>query len=203
MYLCYIIDRTRRNIHAPLSDFSNLSKVSPLVTPRMSAAVMSNYYYPSFGQAHVADSQLRMQNWMLAQMAQYPPPPQPDHQHYNALYPASAGAQQLVEHQEQQLQYSNPNQPLYPKIESVTPGQASSNHHMHDLVQGLQQHALEEEQRQQIHQATHQIQPHNPHGPGSNTSHSSQPTTQQGADPNQKPRLRKACDSCSLRKVKV
>ena len=175
----------------------------------MSAAVMSNYYFPPFHQGHGTDSQNRVQNWMLAQMAQYPPPPQPDQQHhYNALYPASAGAQQLVDPQEQP-QYSNLNQPVYAKVESSTPGEGpSSNHNINHLAQELHQQAAfdEQQQRQHVQHAGQQpIQQSLPQGQPAATPRPSQPPTQQStADQNQKAnRLRKACDSCSIRKVKV
>jgi hypothetical protein len=168
----------------------------------MSAAVMSNYYFPPLGHEHVADSQVRVQNWMLAQMAQYPPPPQADHTHYNALYPASAAAQQLIDPHDQ-LQYSDLNQPIYPKVESAASDHASTNTQMLHLAHELRQHAALE--GQQLHQGHQHIAQQHSHGQPSGSSHPSQPTTGQGTpDQNQKAnRLRKACDSCSIRKVKV
>ena len=171
----------------------------------MSAAVMSNFYVPHWGHVHVADSQHRVQNWMFAQMAQYPPPPGPDQQHYNALYPTAAGAQQMLDPQEQ-LQYSSLNQPIYPKIESGVPDQASANQHMHHLAQELQQHAaLDDPAHQHMQQPSQPIQHQVTPIQASSASHSSQPPTQQATpDQSQKNnRLRKACDSCSIRKVKV
>ena len=174
----------------------------------MSAAVMSNYYFAPFGPGHGADSEQRVQNWMLAQMAQYPPPPQPDHHHYNALYPASAGAQQMVDPQEP-LQYSNLNQPVYAKVESATPDQGNANNHtINHLAQELHQQAAFEDQQQRQHAqhgGQHPMQQALSQGQPTSTPRSSQPPTQQGpADQNQKSnRLRKACDSCSIRKVKV
>ncbi|KAK3698782.1 hypothetical protein LTR37_016786 [Vermiconidia calcicola] len=168
----------------------------------MSAAVMSNYYFQPMGQNHIADTQARVQNWMLAQMAQYPPPPQPEQQHYNALYPTSAGAQQLVDPHDQ-LQYSHLNQPIYPKIESAA-SEPHSPRQIHNLAQELHHHStIDDQQRQHVYQANQQIQS-NPHGQVSNTAHSSQgPTQNSTSDQNQKTnRLRKACDSCSIRKVK-
>ena len=164
----------------------------------MSAAVMPNYYFAPFGQGPGTDSDARVQNWMLAQMAQYPPPPQPDHHHYNALYPASAGAQQLVDPQEP-LQYSTLNQPAYAKVESTTPDQgASSNHNINHLAQELHQQAQ--------HGGQQAMQQTFPQGHSQATPQPSQaPSTQQStSEQNQKAnRLRKACDSCSIRKVKV
>ena len=164
---------------------------------------MSNYYFQPMGQNHIADTQARVQNWMLAQMAQYPPPPQPEQQHYNALYPTSAGAQQLVDPHDQ-LQYSHLNQPIYPKIESAA-SEPHSPRQIHNLAQELHHHStIDDQQRQHVYQANQQIQS-NPHGQVSNTAHSSQgPTQNSTSDQNQKTnRLRKACDSCSIRKVKV
>lgn len=171
----------------------------------MSAAVMSDYYFPHVVHGHMANSQMRMQTWVPLHMAHYPPPPGPDQQHYNALYPTSAGAQQLLEPQDQ-LQYGNLNQPIYPKAETATPDQAPSQQHIHHLAQELQHHAaLEEQQRQQIHHPSQPIPQQVPHVQPTTTSPSSQTPTQQGTpDQNQKNnRLRKACDSCSIRKVKV
>jgi hypothetical protein len=161
----------------------------------MSAAVMSNYR-----------SQLQVEHWMLAQMSHYPPPPPPDQQHYSPLYPTSAGTPQLLDHSQQnQLQFSNLNQPAYPKIEPNTPvGQDSPQ--IHNLAQELQKHAAQEEhQRQQIHQAQrlqHQAQ-HQPQQfqPQQNTVQPDVSTDSQ--QPQKTNRLRKACDSCSIRKVKV
>lgn len=162
-----------------------------------------DYYYPSLYQYHVTDSHARIQHWMLA-MAQYPPPPQPDQHHYNALYPDPAGAQQLVDSQGQ-LQYSNLNQPVYSKVESATSDQVSGGAQMQNLTQELQHHAaIRGQQPQHIHEQAQQMQPQNPLEPPSGTSHSTQSQVQQGnPDQNQKNRLRKACDSCSIRKVKV
>ena len=163
---------------------------------------MSNYYFPPLGHGHVADSQVRVQSWMLAQMAQYPPPPQADHTHYNALYPASAGAQQLLDPHDQ-LRYTDLNQPIYPKVESATSDHASSNTQIHHLAHELQQHVALD--GQQLHQGHQHIAHQHSHGQPSGSSHPSQPTTGHGTpDQNQKAnRLRKACDSCSIRKVKV
>ena len=143
-------------------------------------------------------------------MAQYPPPPTSD-QHYSAIFPSgatSAGAQELLDSGRQDhLQYSNLNQPIYPKAESSSHGDApSTQQHMQSLAQELQHHAaLEEQQRQQIQHAAQRIQHQTGPGQPTNNLSLSQPQPQQpGADPGQKTnRLRKACDSCSIRKVKV
>jgi len=170
----------------------------------MSAAVMSNFYFPPGTPGYATDSQGRVHNWMLAQMAQYPPPPGPEQQHhYNALYPAPAGSQQLPEHD--QLQYSSLNQPVYSKIESVSSEQRSPNHQINHLAHDLQNQAGLQDHQQQQHVpiAGLPMQQPLPHGEASTPSQTSmmQRTT---SEQNQKSnRLRKACDSCSIRKVKV
>lgn len=159
---------------------------------RMSAVVMSNFH-----------SQWRQDNWLLAQMSHYPPPPQPDTQHYSPLYPTSAGAPHLLDpSQQNQLQFSNLNQPTFPaKIESGTPNQDPSQ--IQSLAQELQHHAVQEEQqRQQIQHAAQSLQQQAQQG-----QQGFQPQVAQsdasGDQPQKTNRLRKACDSCSIRKVKV
>lgn len=149
-------------------------------------------------------SQQQVYHWMLAQMATYP---DPDQAHYNALYPTNAGAQQLLDPaQQEQMQYSSMSQPLYPKVETsstATPDEqsASSSQQIHRLSQDLQQHAAIEEQKRYHaqHQTAHQhMQPHQlPVVPQAQLQ---QAASDQTPKPN---RLRKACDSCSIRKVKV
>jgi hypothetical protein len=152
-------------------------------------------------------SQLQVEHWMLAQMSHYPPPPPPDQQHYSPLYPTSAGTPQLLDHSQQnQLQFSNLNQPAYPKIESHTPvGQDSPQ--IHNLAQELQKHAAQEEhQRQQIQQAAQRLQHQSQHQPQQfqPQQNAVQPDISSDSQQPQKTnRLRKACDSCSIRKVKV
>ena len=167
---------------------------------------MSNYYFAPFGQGHGTDSDARVQNWMLAQMAQYPPPPQADHHHYNALYPASAGAQQLVDPQDQ-LQYSNLNQPVYPKVDSAGQEQGlPPNQGINHLAQELQPNATfdEQQQRQSLQHGGQQMHPQLAQAQPAATPGPSQASTQQTNSDSQKSnRLRKACDSCSIRKVKV
>ncbi|KAK5116903.1 hypothetical protein LTR62_006624 [Meristemomyces frigidus] len=148
----------------------------------------------------------QVQNWMLA-MSNYPPPPPPDQTHYNGLYPTSAGAQQLLE--QEQLQFASLNTPTYPKIESGSPSQASSTQIQglaHELSQhpglGDQQRALEDQQRLQIQHAAQQLQ-HQASGPQSSVGLTQAQLAQQQADQQKASnRLRKACDSCSIRKVK-
>ncbi|KAI6795328.1 hypothetical protein KC361_g5045 [Hortaea werneckii] len=150
------------------------------------------------------NSYWQIHNWMLA-MSNYPPPPQPDQHHYNALYPASAGAQQLLDPvQQEQLQYANLSTPPYPKVESGTPEQNAAQ--LRNFTADLEQHAhLEEQQRQQIQQAAQHLHhqqstPHVHASAGLAPAHAAQ---HHGAPEHAKSnRLRKACDSCSIRKVK-
>jgi len=149
-------------------------------------------------------SQWRQDNWLLAQMSHYPPPPQPDTQHYSPLYPTSAGAQQLLDpSQQNQLQFSSLNQSTFPhKIESGTPTQDPSQ--IQNLAQELQHHAVQEEQqRQQIQHAAQSLH----HQAQQSQQPNFQPQVDQsdasGEQPQKTNRLRKACDSCSIRKVKV
>ncbi|KAK5151255.1 hypothetical protein LTS14_009425 [Recurvomyces mirabilis] len=149
----------------------------------------------------------QVQNWMLA-MSNYPPPPPPEHSHYNALYPTSAGAQQLLDPvQQEQLQFASLNTPAYPKIESGSPSQSSSTQIQslaHELSThaglGDQQRALEDQQRQQIQQAAQHMQ--SQAAAQSTAGLSAAQLAQQQADHQKSNRLRKACDSCSIRKVK-
>lgn len=150
----------------------------------------------------------QVQNWMLA-MSNYPPPPPPEQTHYNALYPTSAGAQQLLDSvQQEQLQFASLNTPAYPKIESGSPSQSSSTQIQglaHDLSTNVgisdQQRALEDQQRQQINQASQHLQQQA--AAQSAAGLNAAQLAQQQADAQKSNRLRKACDSCSIRKVKV
>ncbi|CAK4034425.1 Zn(II)2Cys6 transcription factor like [Lecanosticta acicola] len=157
---------------------------------------MSNYY----------SSQLQVHNWMLAQMSNYPPPPpQPDQQHYNALYPTQGGAQQqLLEDPaaQQQLQFSSLNQPIYPKVEGANAVSSPSSQHIQSLAQELTHHAALEDQRHH-HMHAHQMQQPTPVTSHPNTASNPHTQTSTPEQPPQKTnRLRKACDSCSIRKVK-
>ena len=166
---------------------------------------MPNYSFPPYDQGHVADSQVRTQDWMFARIAQYPPPPQPEQQHYNAMYPTSASAQQLINPQDQ-LQYSNLNHLLHPTVASATINQTLSSHQIHPRAQELQQQAAtDKQQTQAIYEANKQAQQGVPHGQPSSTFYSSQPQTQQGTPKQHRraTRLSKACDSCNTQRVKV
>ncbi|KAF2195479.1 hypothetical protein K469DRAFT_722705 [Zopfia rhizophila CBS 207.26] len=96
--------------------------------------------------------------------SQYPPPPQPEESHYPPIYPATPNTQ-ILDAQQQQIQYS-PN--IFPKLENIS-----------DVLQ------------QQAHQANHALT--------DQRNHMSPSAGDQHPKPN---RLRKACDSCSIRKVK-
>ncbi|KAK3109763.1 hypothetical protein LTR53_016620, partial [Teratosphaeriaceae sp. CCFEE 6253] len=154
----------------------------------------------------VSDQQMSnawVQSWMLA-MANYPPPPPPEQQHYNALYPTAAGAQQLLDSgQQPALQYTSLNTPAYPKIETGSP-ESNGHSQLQGLARDLTQHAvLGEQQRHQIQQAVQQHQQQQAsthvHPPPTAAQASLQNASQDTARSN---RLRKACDSCSVRKVK-
>lgn len=182
--------------------FSFLKDSFVVFTGIMTAAVL-----PAMSNPFMPLTELQVSQWMLAQMSSnYPEPPGPT-QHYNALYPTSAGASQLIDPMQQdQLQFSSLNQPVYPKIESRAPEQPSANNQIQHLAQELHHHAaLEEHQRQNIHHATQhmqqqasQAQP--PSGVSTSQAQSLQGSSEQSNKAN---RLRKACDSCSIRKVKV
>ncbi|GIZ48809.1 hypothetical protein CKM354_001185600 [Cercospora kikuchii] len=181
----------------------------------MSAAVMSNYY----------SSQLQVHNWMLAQMNNgntaangYPPPPPPPQQqqqqqqdqHYgNALYPPPGGAQQLLDPaQQEQLQFSSLNQPIYPKVEALpgTGHNSPASQHIQSLAHELQHHSGPDDQsRHYMPHVSHQLQQPTPvtSHPTSAAGLSLPPTqTNTPEQPQKTNRLRKACDSCSIRKVK-
>lgn len=171
----------------------------------MSAAVMSNFYFPPMnndGHGHVADSQARVQNWMLAQMAHYPSPSAADQHHYNALYPAVTSAGQPLVDAQDHLQYSSINTPLYPKPESISE-QGASSQQINSLAQDLRQHTTLGDQH--FAHAAHQVSQHTSHPGSSHLPHIPQgPAQHDTPESSQKPnRLRKACDSCSIRKVKV
>ncbi|EMF12415.1 uncharacterized protein SEPMUDRAFT_149101 [Sphaerulina musiva SO2202] len=159
---------------------------------------------------------------MLAQMNNqnnqnsngYPPPPPPPQQqqqqqdqHYNGLYLPQAGAQQMLDpSQQDQLQFSSLNQPIYPKVETLpgTGHNSPASQHIQSLSHDLQHHP-DDQPRHYISHVSHQLQQPTPV-----TSHPtsaaglSQPPTQTSTpeQPQKTNRLRKACDSCSIRKVK-
>lgn len=128
----------------------------------------------------------------------YPPPPNPEQSHYNPIYSTETdgGAEQLLDPavQDQQLYNQLSQQSSYPKLE------------------GEQQ--LDPDTSQQIEQRIEQLQhqqPLAPHGqPQDPQDHEFAPLPQQqeneqesGETASKVNRLRKACDSCSIRKVKV
>lgn len=130
-------------------------------------------------------------------MSQYPPPPTADSQHYAPIYPAAASAQLLEAAQGQPQQEQNQfgfnqpatSQPLYAKIEPsfTDPTQSPNPPSGHDgAYPGNGAHMGPDQH--------HPMQmPAPPHtvinvGPDGQTPKAN--------------RLRKACDSCSIRKVK-
>nr|OQO24590.1 hypothetical protein B0A51_09001 [Rachicladosporium sp. CCFEE 5018] len=157
----------------------------------MSAAVMSNYH-----------SQLQLEYWMLAQMAHYPPPPQPDQQHYSPAYPTTTGAQQAVDSAAQsQTHYSDLSQSAYPKVETKSTTAADASPRLHSLAQeAQQQHSLNEQHHaSQLSEQDHSSTGHAFQHQSQQPSGGDQAAQEQAQKAN---RLRKACDSCSIRKVK-
>ncbi|WPH00091.1 Hypothetical protein R9X50_00291400 [Acrodontium crateriforme] len=136
-------------------------------------------------------------------MSNYPPPPLPDHQHYTALYPTAARTQHLLGTPPQsQAQYGEAYAKATANVNvNVIPGQPTPNNQMQIQAFELQQQAvLGEQQRQQMQQAPplHPIQIHPSQFPTPPTQYLPQDET---AD-EKKDRQRKACDGCSIRKVK-
>ena len=131
--------------------------------------------------------------WMDAQMSNYPPPPNPDQQHYNPIYPTSAGAQQLLDSvQQDQLNFAHLSQPSpYPKLETESLDPSAANQ-IEQRIEQLRQQPIPQHPPHQ--EPLQQQQPLPP------PQHNLHP---QGETPSKVNRLRKACDSCSIRKVKV
>lgn len=133
---------------------------------------------------------------MDAQMSSYPPPPQPDQQHYNPIYPTSAGAQQLLDPvQQDNLNFSQLGQALsqpspYPKVETEPLDPATSS----QLEQRIEQ--LRQQQPFPSHPPQQEVLQEQQQHPDLNGQ-------SQGDAASKVNRLRKACDSCSIRKVKV
>lgn len=145
----------------------------------------------------------QVQNWMLA-MSNYPPPPPPDQSQYTPIYPTSAGAQQPYgQGQAEQLSYGGLNAPAYPKVDSPSSNPAGPSP-LQNLAHELGQHAALDEQAHHTMQQPHQPLQHPGviNAPGHSNGVSSASSQQGGADAKSN-RLRKACDSCSVRKVKV
>ncbi|KAK4992877.1 hypothetical protein LTR50_000783 [Elasticomyces elasticus] len=127
-------------------------------------------------------------------MSNYPPPPPADQPHYNAQYPTTAGAQQLLDsvqqdHFQSQLQQLN-QQPIYPKLE--TSALDPSQYNQLDQRLAEQHHNQHQQQQQQLG-----LPSPLPPQPQQQTLAQGSPETAPKGN-----RLRKACDSCSIRKVK-
>lgn len=139
--------------------------------------------------------------------SQYPPPPGSEEPHYTPIYPApppshphpSATAQPvhgLLDGGQQQQQHQQAPPRLQPYAQDIYPKTTES---LSDLLQQQANHALGNDQRPQIGTPTGQgvtgLSPLSIHDA---------PMLNHGQDAGQKTnRLRKACDSCSIRKVKV
>lgn len=153
----------------------------------MSAAdILSLSFCPVPFSMETFNSSEQVRAWMLA-MSNYPPPPPPEPQHFNTRYP-TYGLEQ----------------PVFPKIEPGTsPDQNAGPHSIQALSSELHHRALhEEQQRQHLHHAAAQLQQHQATSIGQ--PNINQRAAQRAASEHAKSnRLRKACDSCSIRKVKV
>jgi hypothetical protein len=134
------------------------------------------------------------------QMSSYP---EPDSQQHYTLYPPPGQQQVLDPLQQEQLQFSQLGQlgqSIYPKTEAEVDPNAPN--HIEQRIEQLQeqpqhqlqlQHQHQQQQQQQVALAPPQAPP----------AAQPQPPPVQGETPQKANRLRKACDSCSIRKVKV
>jgi len=146
-------------------------------------------------------------------MSNYPPPPQPDQQHYNPIYATPDGAQQLLEGiQQEPVNYGNhlDSPAPYPKVENEPLDPNTSSQIEQRIEQLNQQHQLETQgplqplpQHEHQHQHQHEHQHQHPHQQLAPLQPQLEGDDQQDQTPNKVNRLRKACDSCSIRKVKV
>ncbi|KAF4547439.1 Fungal Zn(2)-Cys(6) binuclear cluster domain-containing protein 3 [Elsinoe fawcettii] len=156
-------------------------------------------------------------------MSNYPPPPQPDQQHYNPIYPPASAPQQqppVDAAQQEQINFvaQLQQQPLpYPKVEheGLDPSTSSAIEQRIEQLQHQQQslqtnHFHQEPQPQQH---PHNNQFHEDGSPQQQQHHHAEPTPEGQSGQQTTPgstsgqhqklfRLRKACDSCSIRKVK-
>lgn len=171
---------------------------------------MSTYFGMPFRQSYGANTQVPLQAWLAHQMAQYPPvPPAEQQQFNNGFYSDGEAGQQAFAHQEQ-LQYGALNQAVtvYPKVESVAAGHVPTDSvhaypHEPQAFQGqLRQHLQFIAPQDRLQQpARIQTPPERQIDVAQSFQSEAQPPT---PDKTQKiNRLRKACDSCSIRKVKV
>lgn len=129
-------------------------------------------------------------------MAQYPPHPAAE-QNYDTLYSTASGAQQLVDAQGQ-FQFNAMNQSAYPKVESAPNGQPPSSTTTHTFIHHLPPQNTFDAQQSAQHASQLAIQPQ------LDDASITTADPQAALDQSQKiVRLRKACDGCSIRKVKV
>jgi len=144
-------------------------------------------------------------------MSNYPPPPQPDQQHYNPIYASPNGAQQLLEGiQQESVSYGNhlESPAPYPKVENEPLDPNTSSQIEQRIEQLNQQHQLEIQEPlhalpQHQHEHEHQLQLQHSHQQLAPSQPQLEGDPQEDQTPNKVNRLRKACDSCSIRKVKV
>ncbi|KAG9877308.1 hypothetical protein KCV05_g21784, partial [Aureobasidium melanogenum] len=145
------------------------------------------------------------------QMSSYP---EPDSQQHYTLYPAPGQQQLLDPVQQEQLQFSQLGQlgqAIYPKAEGEVDPNAPN--HIEQRIEQLQEQPPHPQpQHQHQHQHQHPLQQHDQHHnqhqqpplgppPPPPTAQPQGPQVQ-GETPQKANRLRKACDSCSIRKVK-
>lgn len=151
-------------------------------------------------------------------MSSYPPPPQPDQQHYNPTYSAVDKPQQLDHQdvldtaQQAQLAFDLTNQhvQLDPKDEphSNPLSEDNAESHIEQRIEQLQHHDPDaqlsfvglDSAGLAAAAAEHESDPTQSHIDTAPIHDSARPQTESQPKIN---RLRKACDSCSIRKVKV
>ena len=130
-------------------------------------------------------------------MSSYPPPPQPAQQHYNPIYDAGSNSQPLLDpEQQEQLHLATLSHATdYSKDEHTGLDPTTSSQLEQRFEQFQHQQSLE---NGQLHH--HDLQ--SPHDTGLPLHEQPQSQPANGTAPNKLFRLRKACDSCSIRKVK-
>jgi len=139
-------------------------------------------------------------------MSNYPPPPQPDQQHYNPAYPTQSPLQTFQDDgipdprdQQDRLAFAEQlAQASYPKIEHEGLDPNTSIQIEERLEQLQQQQNLESLNQHLDQEQAHHDQDPNQFDPSTSLLH----PDEQNHAPSKLYRLRKACDSCSIRKVK-
>ncbi|KAF2152498.1 hypothetical protein K461DRAFT_294158 [Myriangium duriaei CBS 260.36] len=133
-------------------------------------------------------------------MSSYPPPPQPDQQHYNPIYAAGTSSQPLLDPvQHEHLHFANQlsQSTGYPKVEHEGLDPTTSSQIEQRIEQLQHQQSLQSLDHDHL-QPPDLEPPHDAQLPPLPDHHGQQPSS----TPQKLFRLRKACDSCSIRKVK-